>query len=460
MRTRAWVATTAAALSLSLVAAPAFAAVPGSAGGGDPYFPASGGTGYDVSRYSLALTYDPAPRALSGVATLTLAPTTDLSSFSLDLRDLTVSAVTVDGAAAAFAQSPGELTITPAKALKKNRKVSVAVTYGGTTGRPTDSTGSLYGWVSTPDGALVANEPEGAATWFPVNDVPRDKAVYDFFITVPKGKAAVANGLPLGSRTKGAWTTWEWHETDPMASYLATATIGDFDITTDTTAGNLPIVNAVDRDLSPARKARTAASLALQPQMIDFFSAEFGRYPFRSFGAIVDDDSVGYALETQSRPVYSGSAGEGTVAHELAHQWFGNSVSPESWRDIWLNEGFATYAEWMWQEHRGGTTIAQNAAAVAATPADDPLWSVVVADPGPDDLFAEATYSRGALTLYELREEIGAPAFTTLLGRWASTHEDGNATTTDFIALAEEVSGKQLDAFFQTWVYDPVKPAV
>ena len=193
--------------------------------------------------------------------------------------------------------------------------------------------------------------------------------------------------------------------------------------------------------------------------MIDFFEANFVAYPFNSFGAIVDNDSVGYALETQTRPVYSGQAREGTVAHELAHQWFGNAVSPERWQDIWLNEGWATYAEWMWTSENGGisTQEAYNDW-YADNPADDPYWELPIADPGPLGLFLEQVYDRGAATLQALRVEVGDEAFFEGARLWLERYNDSTGTSEDFQAVYEEVSEQDLDAFFQIWLYDPVKP--
>jgi len=320
---------------------------------------------------------------------------------------------------------------------------------------------AAYGFYTFADGAFTANEPDGASTWYPVNDVPTDKATYDIAITVPEGYTGVANGELVSSVTTAGRTRWEWSSADPMASYLSTASIGNYDFTQQVGPGGLPILNFVDQDLTPARKATTAASLALQPEMIAFFEDVWGPYPFDSFGAIVDDDSVGYALETQTRPIYSRSASEGTVAHELAHQWVGDSVSPESWRDIWLNEGFAVYSEWLWTESRGRTTVQANYDEVAAIPADDDFWTgVVVADPGPLGLFTGPVYDRGAATLHALRLRVGDEAFFRILRRWTTENADGNVTTSDFVALSEEVSGQELDAFFTDWVYDTDKPAV
>lgn len=459
----------------------------GAPGAGDDYFPFAGNGGFDVSHYDLDLKYqppaaDPAPLVgrLDGRATITLTATQNLDQFNLDLRGLDVSAVSVNGQRSREIDPPAatatvrgaaywqvqddaariwEVTIRPGQGIRKGQRATVVVEYGGPTTRPTDIEDALYGWVTTRDGAMVVGEPEGTMTWFPVSDHPTDKATYSFTITVPQGKTAVANGLQSRpAKTRAGWTTWYWEAPDPQASYLATATVGDFDLTSTRTRTGLPIVNAVDRDLTPANRATTDASLALQPDMIDFFSGRFGRYPFGSFGAIVDDDTVGYALETQTRPVYSLRAREGTVAHELAHQWFGDSVSPHRWADIWLNEGWATYATWLWTEHRGGQSAQASFDEVMGIDAADPFWTTVVADPGPTGLFVDAVYDRGAATLFALHEKIGDPAFRAGTRMWLQRYRNGDASTEDFQAVFEKASGQDLSAFFDTWVRTPVKP--
>jgi aminopeptidase N len=474
------------------VAAPGTPGTPrytaGAAGAGDPYFPYAGNGGYDVQHYDLDLTYTPPAAApaplegdLDGVATIELVATPDLDRFNLDLRGLTVSALRIAGKPAAAVERPAEgrnvggpaywqvqdddarvweLTVQPRPKIKAGTEVEVVVEYGGTTTRPRDIEGFLYGWVTTRDGAMVVGEPEGTMTWYPVSDHPTDKATYSFQITVPEGKVAVANGLPAGDPvTDDGWTTWSWDATDPMASYLATASVGDFDQRpTGYSASGVPILDFVDTDLTPGNLATTDASLAQQPAMIDFFESRFGAYPFEAFGSSVDDDSVGYALETQTRPVYSRVAREGTVAHELAHQWFGNAVSPERWRDIWLNEGWATYLSWMWEEESGGST-AQESYDNWYAPARSPsYWAFQIGDPGPDGLFNGQVYDRGAATLHALRVEIGDDAFFEGARLWLERYDDATGTTDDFQAVFEEVSGEDLDDFFRTWLYDQVKP--
>lgn len=462
--------------------------VAGSAGGGDPYFPAAGNGGYDVQHYDLDLTYTPpapSPAPLTGqldaVATIDLVATQDLDRFHLDLRGLDVNALSVNGRAAASIAAPAsgatvdgaaywqtqdddariwELTVQPRPKLKQGDRVRVVVEYGGATTRPADIEGALYGWVTTRDGAMVVNEPEGAMTWFPVSDLPTDKATYRFDITVPEGKVAVANGLPAGPPvTEDGWTTWSWDARDLQASYLATASVGDFEqLATTYSSSGVPILDFVDRDLSPARRATTLASLALQDEMIDLFEGMFGAYPFVAAGSIVDDDSVGYALESQTRPVYSSQASQGTVAHEIAHQWFGNAVSPQRWRDIWLNEGWATYATWLWTESRGGATAQQAYNNWYAPARNGAYWQLPIGDPGALGLFLAQVYNRGAATLHALRVEVGDEAFFEGARLWLQRYDDATGTSEDFQAVYEEVSGDDLDQFFQTWLYDAAKP--
>jgi aminopeptidase N len=248
-----------------------------------------------------------------------------------------------------------------------------------------------------------------------------------------------------------------WEADDPQASYLATASTGNYVLTEDTGPDGLPIVNAVDADLD---QAAAGAVLAKQPAMIEFFGTVFGPYPFGSFGAIVDDDEEpGYALETQTRPIYAGVPDESTVAHELAHQWFGDEVTPGLWKDIWLNEGFATYAEWLWAQNNGGPTPQQQFDEAFAAPAEDPFWTVPPGDPGAPALFDAPVYERGAMALQALRVTIGDDAFADVLRRWAGRDATSPASTDDLRALAEEVSGQDLAAFFQAWLYTPAKPA-
>ncbi|NPC44203.1 M1 family metallopeptidase [Nocardioides sp. zg-1230] len=466
----------------------------GADGVGDPYFPLAGNGGYDVTHYDLDIDYEPPVATdpptpleqlrgrLDGVATIDLVARQDLDRFNLDLRGMTVSALTVNGKPATEVEEPApgeevdgaaywhvqddearrwELTVQPRPKLKAGQRARVVVTYGGETTRPTDVEGALYGWVTTPDGAMVVSEPEGSMTWYPVNDHQRDKASYSFEITVPVGKTAVANGVPDGEPvTANGKTTWSWDAPDQQASYLTTASVGDFEQRpVRTSASGVPILDFVDVKLTDGQLATTNASLALQARMIDFFESRFGPYPFNSFGSIVDNDTVFYALETQTRPVYSRSASQGTVAHELAHQWLGNAVSPDTWQYIWLNEGWATYASWLWAEENGGLTAQQAFANWYAPARTAAYWALPIGDPGPLGLFAGQVYNRGAGTLHALRVKVGDEAFFAATREWVARYDDGTGTTDDFMAVFEEESGQDLSAFFHTWLFAPEKPA-
>ncbi|MEE1664960.1 M1 family metallopeptidase [Streptomyces sp. WAC07094] len=452
-----------AAASL-LLAIPASAADdrPGAPGIGDSYYPYYGNGGYDVSHYDIRLTYRPQTDELEGTTTLLATTTQNLSRFDLDFL-LDVSEVRVNGAKAAFTTSgQHELEITPARALPKGTAITVVVRYSGV-----PSTKSAYGfstWHRTPDGAVAADEPESAWWWFPSNDHPLDKATYDVSVAVPKGTQAISNGT-LQSTVSGPGTTrYNWRSDKPQATYLTTLAIGRFDITTGRTSSGVPVVNAYSKDLG-ADDGAARASVERTGEIVDWLTGRFGPYPFNSVGGYVPDTTTGYALETQTRVYYSprqfaGGSNTSVVVHELAHQWFGDDVSLKGWKDIWINEGFARYAQWLWSEHEGEGTAQELADYVYAShPAEDAFWTVAPGDPGPDNQFDIAVYDRGALAVQALRNEIGDDAFFAVLKGWPKKHAYGNASVADFRAYAEKVSGKPLAELFDTWLFRPTKPA-
>ncbi|MFI0716853.1 M1 family metallopeptidase [Streptomyces inhibens] len=428
----------------------------GSPGVGDPLFPLSGNGGYDVRHYGLTLEYDPKPRRLDGRADITARATQPLTRFDLDLKGLTVKGVTVNQAKAAFRRDGQELVITPDRPLRRGESFRVAITYTGIP-KPLTFGPVRLGWTTTDDGAFVFSQPHGAMTWFPVNDHPKDKASYDFAITVPKGSTVVANGVLGGQKTVHGRTTFRWHQQEPMASYLATVAVGKFKVQQYTTPGGLKVYNAVD-----PREAAAWPALKKLPSVLDWASRLFGPYPFKSAGAIVvHSNAFGglTALETQGRPVYPSSPSPRLMVHESAHQWFGNSVSLTTWKDIWLNEGFATYVEWLYDEQHGGESAQKTFDRLYATPADNPLWKdPVAAPPRPKDLFASGVYKRGAMTLHKLRTTVGDDTFFRILRSWVSSHRGGNATTAQFIRLAECHSRKDLGPRFHTWINTQGKP--
>jgi aminopeptidase N len=445
-----------AVLSLVLSAAAQAAAFkPGSPGLGDPFFPFAGNGGYDVSHYDLDLSYEPATNKLAGHAEITATATQNLSRFDLDLRGFSISRLRVDGDRASFTRAgEQELVITPRDGIRSGRSFDVSLDYAGTPQVVTDPDESIEGWVPTEDGAFVVGEPQGSPAWFPANDNPQDKATFDISVTVPEGLTALSNGVLVSRKTSHQKTTWSWSETDLMAPYLATATLGRFDLSISKIDG-VPSYVAVDPTLGGA------PALEKLPEIMDLFESIYGRYPFNAVGAIVDDaPDVGYSLETQTKPVYDSVPDESLVAHETSHMWFGDSVTLTKWPDMWLHEGFATWSELIWSEHSGGPTAQEIFDELYATPADeDDLWlPAPAAIPSPAELFSDSVYLRGAMTLQALRQKIGDFAFFRIMRGWATQNRYGNVSTRQFTRFAEEVSGRQLNRFFDVWLYRPEKP--
>ena len=436
-------------------AAPVFSA--GAEGIGDPYFPTYGNGGYDVAGYDLKLRYDPRSGRLAGTATITATATQNLASLNFDLAHLTAQRVTVDGVTARGVADGNELVVTPATGIANARPFTVVVDYAGEPGTVGNKVLGVGGWQRTDDGGFALGQPESASTWFPVNDHPSDKATFKLAMTVPDGVEALSNGVPGGRVTADGWTTWHWAEDSPMASYLATVVIGQYRVTTTTHDGK-PMVIAIPESLPADGPA--ARSMARTAEVADFLATRLGPYPFDAYGGVViNDPRVGYALETQTRPVYgqvffSGGPNVTVVAHELAHQWFGDSVALERWQDIWLNEGFATYAEWLWREHDGEGTVQRTFDRYYA----EMNWSEKPGDPGADHLFGSAVYIRGGMTLHALRDQIGDKAFFRLLKTWTSEQRDGNVTTDEFIAAAEEAAGRDLSPLFDAWLFGTSRP--
>ncbi|MGH3321933.1 MAG: M1 family metallopeptidase [Streptosporangiaceae bacterium] len=438
----------------------------GDPGVGDPYFPLYGNGGYNVRHYLLDAKYNPSTDHLSGTATLHATATNDLYRFDLDLVGLTVHSIVINGKRARWQRTHHELIVTPQRKLKDGEPFVAVIRYEGVPkSYEIPSLGIPSGFLRSDDGAVVAGEPEVAARWYPVNDHPQDKATYTFNVTVPKGLTVVSNGRLLTHYTRAGWTTWRWVATEPLASYLATATIGKFDTTSYTTDDGIPVFDAVDPDLHGIAKN----ALAKEPEVIDFLESRFGAYPFHALGGVVDDyPELYFALENQTRPIYSkyffepGNHPEEVyvIVHELAHQWYGDSVSVHTWKNIWLNEGFAAYAEWLWSGHTHEESPQQVFDFLYVDhPADDDFWDNKTANPGVENLFDnDSTYTRGAMALQALRMTVGDKAFFQILRQWQDQYAGSTGSTRQFTALAEKVSGQRLDGLFQQWLYEEGKP--
>ena len=450
-----------AACSLALGLAPgAASAAPASTiggnGAGDPYFPLQGNTGYDVKHYWINLRYAPhRHQALSGDVRIRAKAHHALSRFNLDLRSaMRVHRVLINGQPARFAQpNKHELVIRPRKLLAGGKVFWAHISYSGHGRTIYDPDGSPDGWIPTNDGAFVANEPQGTPSWYPVNDTPRDKAKYSVSVNVPRGLAAISNGALVGHSRHGKRALWNWRMRQPISSYLVTATVGHFVVHRGHVNKHLPYLAAVD----PTQGAHRV--LHYLPRIIRFYSARYGKYPFGRAGVIIDNaPNVGYALETATRPLFPGTPSVGTLAHELAHQWYGDDVTCSKWRHIWLNEGFAQFSEWLWQAHNGGLPLRKHLRLMLAHNTD---MNPPPGNPGSNkNIFAAAVYDRGAGALEALREKIGTATFFKIMRGWLRMHRYGNATVQGFTHYAAQVSHRNLKHFFYVWLYRKGKPSL
>lgn len=454
-----------ATASLTLVAAALPAPEP--LGIGDRLFPELGNPGYDVLAYDIAFTYHGSnTKPLDAVTKIRARTTTPLERINLDFARGTVKGVEVNGRAADFGSKNEDLIIQAPRRLAEGVPLNITVLH---TSDPAGTAGN-GGWIRTADGLAMANQADAAHRVFPSNDHPSDKAHFTFRITAPKALTAVAGGLPAGHTRNGATTTWTYRTQHPMATELAQVSIGRSHVHHHTGPHGLPL-----RDVVPAAdREKMEPWLRKTPAQLEWMERRVGRYPFESYGVLVADSRIGFALETQTlslfgksfftEPAYPEWYVDSVMVHELAHQWFGNSVSPATWSDLWLNEGHATWYEALYAEENGGVTL-ERRMREAYKLSDG--WRADGGPPahpdGPADgeklsLFRPVVYDGSALVLYALRQEIGAAAFDRLERAWVRIHRDGTATTADFIRLASGIAARDLTAFFESWLYGKKTP--
>jgi len=416
------------------------------------YVPGHGDPSFDVLSYDLVLDYSLESNHLAGRAVITAVARQEIERFSLDLHHLQASKVKIDASPVAkFAQRRGKLVVRPRSPLSVDQTFTVAVTYSGVP-QPMPGLDGDAGWEELADGVIVASQPHGAPSWFPCNDRPDDKATYRFEVSAPTDYVVVANGSMTSRRRRAGATTWVYEEPSPMATYLATLQVGRY-VSTPADDSDVPMVTIHPPDTD----GRHAAAFSRQGAMMALFVDRFGPYPFDRYSAVVTADELEIPLEAQGLSIFGSTfvtddwQVQRLIAHELAHQWFGNSLTLRYWRDIWLHEGFACYAEWLWSEESGGQSARQQAEShwgrLARAPAD-----LVLSDPGPDLMFDDRVYKRGALTLHALRLTVGDDAFFTLLRTWSQRHRHGSVTTEMFVDLVDELCDLDAGPFFEAWL--------
>jgi len=419
----------------------------------DPYLPGHGDRSWSAAHYALDLDYDLAGNRLRGEAVIDAVAEEALTRVVLDLAGLDVAKVSVDGRPPArYATRSNRLVVTLKAPLAAGSAFRLVVKYAGTPKPLIDRHHGDAGWEELDDGVIVAGQPHGAPTWFPCNDRPDDKASYSIRVTTAADYTVVANGELAEKRRGSSTVTWRYEQVQPMATYLATVQIGRYELRpyADTP---VPMTAAVPADAGPGFEA----AFGRQPDMMARFVEWFGPYPFAAYTSVVTADDLEIPLESQGLSTFGRNfcrddwGAIRLVAHELAHQWFGNDVTLARWQDIWLHEGFACYCEWLWSEASGGESTdhwARHYQEKLSTLGQE----LVLADPGPELMFDDRVYKRGALTLHALRLSVGDDAFFGLLRDWVADHSGGSVTTEEFREYAAAKTGADLDGLFDAWL--------
>lgn len=436
---------------------------PGAPSKHDPVFPTLGNGGYDVRHYSLDLRIGAVHKPFPARVNITATATQSLSSFDLDLVGNTVNSVTVDGVQASYQRVGEKLVITPAKPIWRGDEFRVEVAY---TADP-NQTGSDHAWMTEPDGFVWSGQPAGAHALFPCDDVPSEKATFDFHISAPSDVTVVANGSLLDQHSKDGSTDWTYSSRDPIATELAQVAVGHYTVVTSQGPHGLPLRSVVPTSDVAKLKDR----LDHVADHIGWLEGQLGAYPFETYGVLAAPDKFHGALETQTLSLFSSKRlqdpeenVEPVMVHELAHQWFGDSVAPNDWSDVWLNEGHATWYEGTYSTYRGwkdpgGAADFDGRMKVAY--ANSNTWRAKFGPPGrptAKNFFNPDVYDGAALALYALRAKVGKHTFAEIERAWVKDHRNGHADTADYIHLASRLSGQDQTDFLAAWLYGATAP--
>jgi aminopeptidase N len=438
-------------------------ATDGHPGLGDPYYPQAGNSGYDVTKYQIMINWDPGTQTITGTTSISARATQSLNSFYFDLA-LHTDKVTVNGVQAeSIARGFSDVYVKPAQQIAAGSAFQVVVGYSG---KPGDiRQGDAQPWFAGNGEWTLAGEPESSAWWYPANDHPSDPALMDVSIRVPAGMEAISVGRleSADTRNEKDFNTWHWVARQPMASYLNFVTIGQYQLKQGIDHG-LPYVYAVSENLPPDHRQTAFARLMTSGQRIRTLEAMFGPYPFTEIGGVVPAHQLWFGgLETQTRPIYDAKSilnrdfQGGLLTHELAHMWFGDNVTVRQWNDIFITEGYASWAQWGAVERTGGRKANDVLnRAYERFKNDDAFWKITMIDPGRAHLF-DAVYVRGPMALQALRNVLGDQAFFTFSADWAQ--DPGSRTLEEWMADAQTYTTVDLGPFFQAWIYSPTAPA-
>lgn len=426
----------------------------------DSVYPEIGDPLVDALHYDLDLTWDPQVDLLTGRETLTFRATADSPTIPLDFNEqLRIAEVVVDHEPAEFAVDGTQLRID--HPVRKDRTYELHLEYAGTPATaPAPSARQDFtqgvGWSITDEHETwTLQEPYGAFTWYAVNDQPADKAFYDFTLTVPAGWQGVANGQLTKSTTGERNTTNHWHLAEPASSYLVTVAFGDFQHTELESTSGVPIQVWTDPDGDPLPGGTDTA-----PAAVDWLEEILGPYPFDSLGIVVVDNDSG--METQTMITLGNSdysLSPAVIVHEAAHHWYGDTVSPADWSDVWMNEGMAMYLQGMWEAEQEGITIAEKMDQWAD-------FEVQLREgAGPPGAFDPKQFGDGniyygpALMWQELRERIGDDKFFAMVRAWPASQENGNADRREYWDWIEQTTGEELSDFFDDWLLGKETPS-